>query len=536
MSYPGRAQTVVSSAKPRRRRWSFAGLVFVATLVLVELSLQGAALVLHLATRNVLPPITSGDVVLCVGDSWTQGMGSSDQTRFSYPAVLEDLLRKQSGRPWQVVNAGLSGQNSRDVLLRLPSQLADVKPRIVCVLIGRNDHWTRPVEVEAAVAFHHSAFLFRWRIPRLIAWAWGGAFGERPAPPAVRGPEWKARDIPWRSAYPHEPALQEYDKAVAARTTAGWAKEGAKDFKGAVAEFEAARRAQPDNQEARQGLVVANARLGEMAAALEHLEWLQAKWATTHNFWVGRALSSALQAVGRDAEAVALLREFLVRWPNEATGWFVLASCEFQLGDLASANASIERAMLGFPSQVTSMVRMKIRQALRDPIGAVDAVLDGYVHTNDEPWATKWFHGILERSEFDPQTLLARVAALQCPDDVRARLVVIVQDCLAAQDGKAAERVLRAHLRNIAGHCQTAGAQAVFLTYPVRTPFGRTMIAAAAELGLPAIDVEAVLAAKLGAERLRELTSPDGHVVDEGYRLMATVVAEGLRDLAIQAK
>lgn len=178
---------------------------------MLELTLQIAALAVHLATRKPAPPAVGvADSILCVGDSWTHGMGCSDVSTRSFPAVLQELLRQRTDKPWQVVNGGQSGQNSRDVLLRLPSQLQATKPRYVLVLIGRNDFWTRPELVDGDTQFEdHEAYRFRWRLPRLLAWGSGALRREQPptmSPRAARGPEWESRSILWPTAYPGEKA------------------------------------------------------------------------------------------------------------------------------------------------------------------------------------------------------------------------------------------------------------------------------------------------------------------------------------------
>jgi lysophospholipase L1-like esterase len=72
------------------------------------------------------------------------------------------------------------------------------------------------------------------------------------------------------------------------------------------------------------------------------------------------------------------------------------------------------------------------------------------------------------------------------------------------------------------------GAVPVFLTYPVGTPFGRQTVAFANEHGIASIDVETEFATKVGQARTIAMRSSDGHVNDEGYRLMAEFVVDGL--------
>ena len=61
--------------------------------------------------------------VLCVGDSFTFGIGASS-TDTSYPSQLQTLLNAQgSDAHWRVINFGKPGANSGEVLRFLPRWL-----------------------------------------------------------------------------------------------------------------------------------------------------------------------------------------------------------------------------------------------------------------------------------------------------------------------------------------------------------------------------------------------------------------------------
>ena len=73
--------------------------------------------------------------IVAVGDSLTEGLGVEEE--LAYPAVLEDQLNKQ-GYPYQVVNAGVSGETSSGTLSRIKWALT-LKPDIVILVTGAND-------------------------------------------------------------------------------------------------------------------------------------------------------------------------------------------------------------------------------------------------------------------------------------------------------------------------------------------------------------------------------------------------------------
>ncbi|MBK8977870.1 MAG: hypothetical protein IPM29_18335 [Planctomycetes bacterium] len=114
------------------------------TLVLLELALQLLALVAgglfgrrELAVGDRHP---DDRVVLCVGDSFTFGMGASSPAA-AYPAQLEARLQRELGPRWHVVNGGTPGFDSLAVATGLDQQLAEHRPDVVCVMVGINDRW-----------------------------------------------------------------------------------------------------------------------------------------------------------------------------------------------------------------------------------------------------------------------------------------------------------------------------------------------------------------------------------------------------------
>ncbi|MDO5686123.1 MAG: GDSL-type esterase/lipase family protein [Neisseria sp.] len=97
---------------------------------------------LSLAACSAAPrgtKLARGSRVLALGDSLTEGYGATRAT--AYPAVLAQLTG------WDVINGGVSGDTSADVLKRLPALLTQ-QPQLVLLGIGGNDFLRRVAESE----------------------------------------------------------------------------------------------------------------------------------------------------------------------------------------------------------------------------------------------------------------------------------------------------------------------------------------------------------------------------------------------------
>lgn len=74
--------------------------------------------------------LPADSTVVALGDSLTYGYGATPQT--SYPAILAELTG------WQVINAGVNGNISADVLARSAAVIAQ-NPDLVLLGVGGND-------------------------------------------------------------------------------------------------------------------------------------------------------------------------------------------------------------------------------------------------------------------------------------------------------------------------------------------------------------------------------------------------------------
>ena len=89
-----------------------------------------AAVLTGCSDKPTQAPVAAGSTVVALGDSLTYGYGASPDT--AYPTVLASL----SG--WTVINAGVNGDTSADVLARLDAITAQ-NPDLVLLGVGGND-------------------------------------------------------------------------------------------------------------------------------------------------------------------------------------------------------------------------------------------------------------------------------------------------------------------------------------------------------------------------------------------------------------
>jgi len=111
--------------------------------------------------------------ILCLGGSTTEG-GNMGGHAGSYPRQLEKLLRAETGRPLQVMNAGISGWTTAEIVVSWFLTLQDFEPDLVVIHEGVNDlaprfqagfqndysHWRRPMQPPATNLL--TRFLARW--------------------------------------------------------------------------------------------------------------------------------------------------------------------------------------------------------------------------------------------------------------------------------------------------------------------------------------------------------------------------------------
>lgn len=198
-------------------------LVLASIVVSIELILQ----VGHLATVLLVQDEDSVDdgrqVVLCLGDSFTFGIGASEVDETSYPAALQRVLDERDPGVWRVVNRGHPGRNSRQLLERIDGLLEREQPDEVLILLGINDRWSSPERLELADlpaqrVEDDRGFRWEWRTKRLVLLAFNALREDRPTEPQA---------MRLATVEPFSPRLAEADAALVA------------DREGAVSELSA---------------------------------------------------------------------------------------------------------------------------------------------------------------------------------------------------------------------------------------------------------------------------------------------------------
>jgi lysophospholipase L1-like esterase len=124
---------------PLRKIMNILGLFFLF-LVLLELVLRGIGFFVSWQTLHYNTPQKSSPsayTILCLGDSWTAGRPDGN-----YPEYLgRELAKSYPHRQFHIENLGSSGTNSSQCLKKFLEVNPLVKPQMVIVMTGNNDHW-----------------------------------------------------------------------------------------------------------------------------------------------------------------------------------------------------------------------------------------------------------------------------------------------------------------------------------------------------------------------------------------------------------
>jgi hypothetical protein len=551
-----------------RRKIALVAAGLVAGLCALEIALQIAAYVLWRGRDRPAPPATGQRTVLCVGDSFTHGLGAADPEN-AYPAVAQRALAAAGRGEFRVVNLGWPGQDSARVLARLPEQLATYRPELVYVLVGYNDFWRA---APAGGGEDPDAFRLEFRTWKLLTMAAAALRGvPAPPPPApFLGPwhlgsaffEFRSDgsidthegpfDGVWSLAGERiELELRHQDAKVEVR----WRIDGDRlslEGGGPFATALTLRRGLPDATPLDRGRRAARA--GELARAERELRAALA--VPELRFEAAVLLARLLVEAGRPEEARPILAAEVAAGPpparlprlGDALLGAGMAAEAFGLVDAALRGGGIDDGLVQFvvraalrcpdPAALDAALAAALqREALSeeqrigllglraalgtDPTAALDALVEV---ARLRPEARAFTQSVRWQPErFPREAFVARAQRLAEPE--RSAVIAAYDAARAVEDETGAG--LAANLRRIAAAVRGQGAEAVLMTYPGGRPdLAAVVRGVAAEVGLGLVDHLDGFAAPIAAEGREALFVADGHCSDAGYRLMGQVVAD----------
>ena len=116
------------------------GLIIILLVLEIALHLIGFTYESYSPIENLSVDNRQCDfTILSIGDSFTRGMGAPAGKDFS--TRLEQMLNSKIGKSFKVVNGGLSGANSSQILRKLKSMIHSVKPDLLIVMPGGANIW-----------------------------------------------------------------------------------------------------------------------------------------------------------------------------------------------------------------------------------------------------------------------------------------------------------------------------------------------------------------------------------------------------------
>jgi len=80
--------------------------------------------------------------IFCVGESTTWGIGTKDHLNDGYPKQLENLLNRHfPDLEIQCLLDRTIGQNTSEILLKLPNYIKKYQPHLIILMVEANNWW-----------------------------------------------------------------------------------------------------------------------------------------------------------------------------------------------------------------------------------------------------------------------------------------------------------------------------------------------------------------------------------------------------------
>ena len=508
-------------------------LIITISAIGLELVLQAGAVVVALSFARD-QTVSSENVVLCVGDSYTYGVGASDADS-SYPGRLRSLLRESASADVEVFNAGYPGRNSTDVFDDFDNHLARLEPRVVCILVGTNDRWRHPTPVSAGSELTESTsaaapgFVWRWRTARLFQWAFGNqgsAYAHVEAASADTKSE-ADQEVDAGSSTPAAPPTPAVGRNRLVEVGVAWKMLRDEKFGELRSYLDEAMALDPANVHVlRQIRATMCARVGERAQAEGEITALLSLYETQPSPRVASSLMLALHALGDKSRGLELGEKFAELYPDESGVWFVLASFY---------GVDREHEKLEYAADRFLALAGEGAQGMRASVYNLLAIA-----TRDDPpervrFAVRDFlvSGQTSRTEFrlrrtesmTAEGAIDAIANLEMTTEQRDQIHDLFRRVYDEKSDDYLE-IYEANLRLMIAKSRAAGAEPVILCYPMEVPEIEPIQRRVANVeGVAFIDVrERFVTEHEGLSPKKyfdKLFSPDGHCNDAGYAIMA---------------
>ena len=556
-------------------------LLVAVTLLTLELVLQIAAFVVWSSrSRPTAATSTADKTILCIGDSFTYGLGARDLDN-AYPQSMARVLREQ-GEAIDVVNAGWPGSTSQDVLMRLPALLATHHPRLCYVLVGFNDYWSTdpgrdvnagfPIEWRSKRMFDlivhaltgggdssaprdrspaSAPFLGTWHQGEL--WLRFGADGtiETPDGPmahlfALRGDdqlvlvsradrseavlEWRQEE---QRLWVRGPLLfGELELRPGLPTGDAWlaglAAEHAGNHEQAQQRYRQALALPRRSAAARAALVRVVHAMKRTAEARSFAEQLEAAYRATPNPVLGQLATDAWLILGEVDHAVELLGHRLSARPVDDRAILTLIQEAKATGDPNPLAVQLAKALAAkhlTPGQRAAVAGVRSQLAGSPPSLEAIALFELFrANGVSEAFRRRAVGGA---PELRP-TFAALLDERQVTPTERAAMLAAFDTAIDAPN--ATNVALGRNIERIAAVCQQHGTELVLLTYPLEHgEVASVMRTMGKQLGVDVVDVLERFAALNQGAAFDALFVLDGHCNDAGYRLMGEIVAAHAR-------
>lgn len=304
----------------RRSRFTTIITSIFLTILILEIGLRVFGAFYRAKASPEIRTISHSFTIVCVGDSFVYGIGAPSDKNF--PRQLQDIF-DQTGKKVTVVNRGMAGQNSAQLLKTLPEIIRSLKPDLIVILTGGANYWNflgyRSLSTPSR-KYGCSDFLYNIRVFKLIKLLWIKAV-EHTAEKKLH----RRSSLPQVSAFRPMEKLNDHglffperrfqEAPVSALSGNGWRYADQNDFAAAQRCFEREIENQPAQSEGYAGLGWVYVCLRKFDQAYDILKKAIELQSDKPIAYYG--LGIACQELGRFDESSGWFKEGIRRYPDE---------------------------------------------------------------------------------------------------------------------------------------------------------------------------------------------------------------------------